>query len=210
MVDDEMARRLKAARSKTYQTPELAAAAMGANINTYRQHEGGIRGFSRHAARYARFFRVDAGWLLTGKGSMDGKKPSNSIEILGIVGAGAEIVPTEEENAVIQLGDIQIPDPDTVGALLIKGNSGYPRYLDGEIIIYYTKQLTPSEVENTSAVVQTWDGRKMVKTIIPGNEPGIYTLDSHNAPPEKNVRIMCGFAIHSIICRHQLATKKSQ
>lgn len=38
--------------------------------STYAGHENGSRGFSQHAARYAKLYNVDLGWLLTGLGEM--------------------------------------------------------------------------------------------------------------------------------------------
>ena len=69
----EQAKRLRLARSAKYESATAAAAAMGVPEPTYMGHENGSRGFKlKSAERYARFFRVDLNWLLTGKGSMIG------------------------------------------------------------------------------------------------------------------------------------------
>ena len=52
-----------------YKTATDAANAMGAPVPTYGGHENGFRGFRTDTGqRYARFFRVDFEWLMTGKG----------------------------------------------------------------------------------------------------------------------------------------------
>lgn len=62
-------KRLQRAREiARYLTAADAAKAMGVPYATYAGHENGNRGFKREAERYATFFKVDLGWLLTGKG----------------------------------------------------------------------------------------------------------------------------------------------
>ena len=70
--------RLKQARLDAgYDTAVHAAEAFGWNINTYKSHEAGIRGIrSDVAQRYAKAFRVSAGWILTGETSL--AEPSRS------------------------------------------------------------------------------------------------------------------------------------
>ena len=66
--------RLRDARSAAgYATATEAASAMGAHTITYTQHENGLRGFKNYCEKYARFYRVNLEWLLTGRGEMRGK-----------------------------------------------------------------------------------------------------------------------------------------
>jgi hypothetical protein len=70
-ADEAAAARLREARiAAKYSGAELAAKAMGVKVSTYGHHENATAGFSRHAERYARFFRVNLEWLLTGRGEM--------------------------------------------------------------------------------------------------------------------------------------------
>lgn len=58
-------------------------------------HENGSRGFKlKSAERYARFFRVDLNWLLTGKGSMSGS-PINQIYL--------DLSPDQQRQALIYM-----------------------------------------------------------------------------------------------------------
>lgn len=66
----EFAKRLEAARiERGFRTAKDAARFFDWTYETYIQHEQGIRGISRAAAKYAKAFRVSEGWLLTGEGS---------------------------------------------------------------------------------------------------------------------------------------------
>jgi hypothetical protein len=62
-----------ARRKKGYRSAAAAAQAMRLNVETYRAHENGSRGFGAHAQRYATFFRVPLDWLLTGRGAPKGR-----------------------------------------------------------------------------------------------------------------------------------------
>lgn len=195
--------RLREARKRLY--PKSAApvyTALGIPKPTYDQYESGRLGLSQSGERLARFFRVNLEWLLTGKGEPYSKKKSIDIEIHGVVGAGAQVLPIEDDLEAIDLGAITIQDPDAMGALIVKGDSGYPRFRNGEAIIFYNKQLLPHEVADQEAIVQTLDGRKLIKTARPEpSSPGRFTLESFNAPPERNIELLCGWRIHSIVVR---------
>lgn len=69
------AERLRRAREiAPYLTASEAARAMGMVVSTYINHEGGEREFFEHMPKYARFFRVNLEWLMTGRGPMKGNK----------------------------------------------------------------------------------------------------------------------------------------
>lgn len=51
-------------------TEGAEALGFGSNKSTYYGHENGSRGFKRDtAAKYARFYKVDLDWLVTGRGT---------------------------------------------------------------------------------------------------------------------------------------------
>lgn len=66
--------RLKEARELAgYANAADAARAMNIAVSTYQAHENGSRGVTRQAVeRYARFFRVNLTWLMTGRGDAKG------------------------------------------------------------------------------------------------------------------------------------------
>lgn len=94
-MNDEAAERLRTARIKAgYGTAQAAADAFGWNGAAYRHHENGTRSFDvPTAVRYARAFKVNAGWLLALDKLSVPEQPAapeetNLIDILGTVAAG--------------------------------------------------------------------------------------------------------------------------
>lgn len=85
--------RLQRARELAgYETATEAANALGVAPPTYMGHENGSRGFKGKAERYAAFFRVDYGWLMTGRG----EPRSTSLE------ARVNALPPEERRRVFE------------------------------------------------------------------------------------------------------------
>lgn len=88
--------RLRKARQEAgFAGAKEAAAWLGVNANTYGQHDNGTRGFGRDKAEmYARRFRVNIEWLLTGKGPMrpkadgSGRRPGGQKDGCGPQGCG--------------------------------------------------------------------------------------------------------------------------
>lgn len=174
---------------------------MGIPAHTYAQYENGTRGFSRHADRFARFFRVDLTWLITGKGDMVTPKVRPEIPIMGVVGAGSVILPIDDDISAAGAGDVDLPQDGTIAGLIIKGDSGYPRYQDGELLLFYTQPISIEEALNHNVIAQTLDGRRVVKMLRHGTKANHYTLESFNAPPERNVQLLAAYRLYGIIFR---------
>lgn len=90
MADDEDLTapegRLRWARRRAgYETAADAARRLGWLEVTVRSHETGGRGYARRAALYAKAYRVDLEWLLTGKGSPDGHIDDDTAEVVRIM-----------------------------------------------------------------------------------------------------------------------------
>jgi DNA-binding XRE family transcriptional regulator len=63
--------RLKETRiARGIATASEAARRIGIAEQTYLAHENGSRGLGRAAPRYAQFYKVSLGWLLTGTGAV--------------------------------------------------------------------------------------------------------------------------------------------
>lgn len=190
---DTPALRLQHARREAgYATATQAAAAMGVPAPTYLAHENGTKGLSRAGTRYAKFFHVSYGWLLAGAGEMTGG--STSIPLMGLVGAGSTVEPIGDTVAA-SIGSITMPDAEHLGALKVRGESQYPRYMDGEIILYDRRPRTPGELNNRYAVVDCSDGRRVIKKIVRGRKPAAWNLWSHNAPEEEDADILACYAV---------------
>lgn len=192
-ADPAAARRLREARiAAGYSTAAAAARALGVNEETYRPYENGYNGFSHAAPDFARKFRVRLDWLVSGKGEMRGRADDGLLEIpiAGLVGAGA---------AVEQIGDpagVETPDTFDVAvgpwlrALIVRGDSQLPRFRDGEVVLFDQRPVNPVDLLGHYAIVQTVDGRRLVKIIRRGTREGFWRLDSHNSEPEEDVRLI--------------------
>lgn len=177
--------RLRLARERAgFETAADAARRFDWQLVTYRHHENGTRGFKQSAAiRYARAFRVSPEWLLFGTGEPD-KRP---VPLVGYVGAGAEVICTDDGSG--SLDDIDPPPgvgPDAV-AVKVRGDSMWPRYADGDVLIY-DSHIPIDRADGRECIVALTDGRRFIKNVR-HNPSGTHDLESWNAPPIRGVRI---------------------
>lgn len=172
-----------------YESARAAATAMGANYNTYAQHENGTRDVSRSAAiRYSRFYRVSLEWLLTGRGQPATK--GNQTPVVGLVGAGAEVLPFDDypQGGGMEFVDAPAGNEDCV-AVAITGDSQYPLQ-EGWLIFYRkTQEGVPEECLGKLCVVKTSNGTTLLKTLRRGSRKNIYSLESWNAPTMEDVKL---------------------
>lgn len=187
MIEEPHQRLKKARLAAGYNTATAAAEAMGVKVPTYIHHENGRSGLSRVLERYAAFFRVSADWLLTGRGDMKGR--SSTIPVMGRVSAGGVEMADEIGDAELP-NSVELPGNGRVAALQVQGDSEYPRFCDGEFILYDSEPVMPAMVVGRYAVVQTVDGSRQVKMLQPGRRPGTWRLESHKAPPQEDVELL--------------------
>ena len=187
--------RLRLAReSAGYGTRADAAAAMGVKAPTYVHHENGTNKLSRSGRRYAKFFRVRYEWLMNGEGPMRGLDQLSCAEtpsllVPGFVGAGGA-VDWADEIQIDAAHTVTFPTLSEIIGLIVKGDSQYPRFLDGEIVLVSRKPETPASLIGQYAIVKTSDGRKMIKMLRrSASQKNTFCLHSHNAPDEDGVRV---------------------
>lgn len=178
--------RLKRARIEAgYTTAVEAARAFGWNENTYIANENGYAPFSKGASvRYARAFRVELDWLVTGSGAM--RKTSRGVPVVGYVGAGAQVFPIDDGglDPVVP----PFPVPDGAHAMIVRGDSMLPAYRDGTYLILQRLD-DPKDAVNRRAVVTLADTSRWIKEVAPGLSPGRFSLLSYNATPILDVVI---------------------
>lgn len=191
---EDFERLIEARRAAGYETATRAAQAMGIKAVSYTHHENGTRGLSRSAQRYASFFRVSLDWLLSGKGSMKPKSVP-SIDLVMYVGAGAAIHRIEGDRSDGAIDEVDMPRADRLAAVKVRGDSQYPRYLDGEVILIERDPIDAKAAVNSYAVVELQDGRQLLKIVRRGTKPGYYRIESHNAAPEDDVKIERAFLV---------------
>lgn len=179
----EMHERLAWARETSgLETAAAAAEALGVDYPTYAGHENGHRGFKRPSAvAYARKFKVDLEWLLTGRGTARKDMPRTT-QAVGYIGAGEEVRPIDDHAKGAGLEEVDIPEgvPSDAVLVIVRGDSMYPRYFEGERLFYQRYAGSPGELVNRECAVQLADGRMFVKLLRPGSNSQFFNLESWN------------------------------
>lgn len=114
------------------------------------------------------------------------------IQVVGHVGAGAD-VDWPDDASIDDSQFVVLPAGDQARALIIKGDSQYPRFMPGEVILVAREPSLPSEMVGQYAIVQTLDGRTLIKILRRSQREGHYRLESHNAAPEDDVVILAAW-----------------
>ena len=106
--------------------------------------------------------------------------------VMGKIGAGAEIDVGVEQVPPEGYYDIEtvVPLPDDVIAFEVVGDSMYPRYDEGDVIICFRKGVPVDQIpDGEEAAVLAGDGRRFLKRVRKTPERGLFNLESHNAKP---------------------------
>jgi len=182
--------RLRIARIKAgYETAADAARTFGWTIVSYTAHENGTRGLRPQVARaYANAFRVSDAWLLTGTG--DATPTVKMVRVVGYVGAGGELMALTSDDGIAEIEAPPGTSEDS-HAVIVRGDSAYPIFEDGEILIFSEQRTDVDNFLNRSKpmIVGLRDGRRLLKTITRGRARGLYTLTSNNAAPIAEVEV---------------------
>lgn len=193
----DSAKRLEKARtSRGFESAADAARYFGWNYDTYVQHENGTRGITRAAARYAKAFRVTAGWLLTGEGAGPGEVPINGVtsarivHVKGFVQAGhwAETWEWDEDDQY----SVPVPfdeslSPYTLYGAETRGPSMDKRYPEGTVLIFTDAIETHEDVKIGSRYIverERPDGMReaTVKTLWRDEAGKLWLLPESNDP----------------------------
>lgn len=180
----------KAREHAQFDSAAEAAAALGVAYSTYAGHENDSSGFrAKSGELYARRFRVNFDWLMTGKGQML-RQSERTIPIVGLAGAGPD------GSVLFADGDGnfgEVPAPvdaaETTEALEVRGNSMHGLANDGWLIFYEEKTEPNREHFGEPCVCWLAGGRVLVKTPQPTAAPGLYNLESVNAPTMRDVPV---------------------
>lgn len=116
---------------------------------------------------------------------------SDVVQVVGYVGAGAEILPLDSFG--MEGGMDQVAKPSwlkgEVVALTVRGDSMHP--IKNGWVLFYARngEGVDDSLLGDLCVCETEDGRMFVKEIRRGSEPGCFNLISWNAPVLENQRI---------------------
>jgi transcriptional regulator with XRE-family HTH domain len=186
--------RLKAAREAAgFTSATDAAHSLGIPPPTYLAHENGTVGISsKKAPLYARRFGVSLDWLLEGRGTMRGSS-GFEIAIRGTIGAGGLVDRYTAHDIATLAETVTLPQNEAIMALEVRGDSMWPRFIDGEFVLVSTIPRPPGELAGRYAAVETQDGRSMIKLLRHGRSSGLFDLVSHNANIEEDVEVVCAY-----------------
>lgn len=164
----------------------------GQNNDFIRDIERGKKKDIASVALYslARVLECDAKWLATGEQNRVG---TDSVQIVGYVGAGAQIYPFDDHAHGDGLEEIEIPKGmrsySTV-AVRVRGDSMLPKYRDGTVILYsHVHDGDMLHLVGEDCIVKLKDGRMFVKELHRGSVAGFFNLLSFNAPPINDVEL---------------------
>lgn len=112
-----------------------------------------------------------------------------TVPIVGYIGAGAIVYSMDDHANGAGLEEVDAPPGCGEGAVavIVRGDSQYPAYRDGDILIYDT-HLPPGEAVGRECVTRLTDGRTMLKIVMRGAQ-GLFDLHSYNAPPITGVAL---------------------
>ena len=126
MKNNDSERLRHARESAGFTTAAEAARRFGWKEPTYHSHENSSRGFPKgKAVTYAKAFKVDVEWLLTGRGEMKGDA---RVPLKGYIGAGGMVFPIDDHAIGEGLDRVEAPPemgPNTV-AVKVRGDSMQP------------------------------------------------------------------------------------
>lgn len=114
------------------------------------------------------------------------------VPVIGYVGVGAEIDQHAINNHSNGATAIEAPSLDMMGsvAAIVRGDSLYPVYQDGDVIFYLRHGIDEEAAYiGRECVVQVAGGPLLLKRVMRGSERGSYLLLSYNASPMDNVRL---------------------
>lgn len=126
----------------------------------------------------------------------------STVRIMGKIGAGSIIEPDFDQTPPEGFSEVSLPFPvpDGMIAFQVDGDSMYPKYDPGDIVVVYREQMRATEAFiGQFAAVRTEDGRRYLKRIFAGTRQGLYRLESFNAPPIHDVTLVWVGEIHATV-----------
>lgn len=197
-MDKVYPNRIRELRDERDMTIEQLAEKAGLSVSYVSRLESGERNLSvKNLNLFAHALEIEPKEIL----AITAARKPNVVAVMGRIGAGAEILPDDEQIPPEGLYEIETPFPlpEEAEAYEVKGESMWPRYDDGDIIICWRQGNIPEEMLGWEAAVKTSTGHRYLKRVLRGAEKGTYDLESHNAPPIRSVQLVWVAAVQSVI-----------
>ena len=128
---------------------------------------------------------------MAARGGVSATSSQSTLRVVGRIGAGAEILPEFEQIPPEGIDEVELmlPQREDAVAFTVEGNSMYPRYNAGDVVVCGEREHDPQTITGQEAAVRTGDGKRYLKTSAAAPPPGPSIWESHNAPPIRDVTI---------------------
>lgn len=182
--------RIKELRQREGLSLEELAERVGLSTSYVQRLENEDRNLGvKHFDKFAKALKASRRELIVEDGS-----PASEpipVRVVGRIGAGAEIFPEVEQLPPEGLFEITVPFPVPDGAVAfeVDGNSMWPRYDPGDVILCWREGTNATEIIGWEAAVLTGEQKRYLKRIVQGTRKKHYDLESFNAPPIRNVKL---------------------
>jgi phage repressor protein C with HTH and peptisase S24 domain len=148
--------------------------------------EGGLRDFLKGRAKSITIAQLEK--LASSVGKKIADFLPGGIPLVGKVGAGSEVFPFGDS----PYDEIDMPAgcPADAVAVEVEGDSMFPDYWPGDILIY--RRDIPFDRDTClyqDCIVRVVGGPTLIKRVKPGSRADVLTLESINAPPRIDQRI---------------------
>ena len=111
-----------------------------------------------------------------------------SVPLVGYVGAGEQVHNFDDRGDLEQLEPP--PGGERCAVVRVRGDSMWPAYREGDLLFFEPRDtFDPQHCLFRDCVVQLVDGPTYIKRILPGPQPGRYTLASYRSPEIPSVSI---------------------
>lgn len=196
------AKRLEKARlSRGFKSIKDAATFFGWSYPTYAQHEQGVRGIGKVAARYARAFRVSEAWLLTGEGESP-EEPK--VPLMGIA-AGSNT----GQNIMHDIPIDYVSRPPALAnvadayAIWVRGVSMEPEYREGALCFVHPHKLP---VKGDTVIIQQSVNGHIVAFIkeLVSRDKDMVTASQHNPKARIDYPASQVLAVHKVLRINEL------
>lgn len=119
-------------------------------------------------------------WLITGDGNMNltSKNDVDLLQLVGYVDAGVAELYIDQSVSQIEAEYLPYKDGNKYIGFQVRGPSMRPRFLEGEILVFYPPQPY-KELINAEVYITLKNGSRLIK-ILKNNPNGGYLLVSHN------------------------------
>lgn len=180
------ANRIKELRESKGLTLEGLAEQTGLSTSYVQRLENGERNLAvKHFDAFAKALGV------TPRELVPAEDARTLVKVVGRIGAGQEILPELEQLPPEGLFQIEVPFPvpDNTLAFEVEGESMWPRYDPGDVVLCWKEGTNANEVIGWEAAVMTDQGQRYLKRILHGSKAKLFNLESFNAPVIRDVKL---------------------